>query len=225
MKSRVLQMLSHWRDVFYNKYYPLTIINRNKCRSRNKKHDFTLLAGNCMGGYIYHQLGLKFSSPTINLMIYDDDFFRLVCNPHYYLSLEFTPYTDPQYPNVPSGKLNDVIVHFTHYKSFEEGVNFWNKRKIRIDWNNLYIIAADMRLSDEQIAAYANVKCKKLVVFTSKKYDFPYCLHIKRFDGQPHVGPYIGKTYQGKWIFEQFFDYVGWLNSDDLVAQHFSLEE
>lgn len=223
--NKILDVLSHWMDVFYNKYYPMTIINRIRCRMRNKNKKFSLLVGNCLGGYVYHQLGLKFNSPTINLMIYDDDFLKIVSNPSYYLSQEFTPFIDSEYPNVPSGKLDDVIIHFTHYKTIEEGSEYWNKRKKRINWDNLYIIAADMRLSEEQIKAYANVKCKKLVVFTSKKYNYPYCLHVKKFEGKPHVGTYIGKTCMGKWEFERFFDYVGWLNSDDPIAQHFSLEK
>lgn len=165
--NKILNMFFHWMDVFYNKYYPMTIINRTRSRKRNKNKNFSLLVGNCLGGYVYHQLGLKFNSPTINLMIYDDDFFKIVSNPSYYLSQEITPFVDPDYPNVPSGKIDDVIIHFTHYKTVEEGEKYWNKRKKRINWDNLYIIAADMRLSEEQIKAYANVKCKKLVIFTS----------------------------------------------------------
>lgn len=50
--------ITHFKDVLFNKYYPPTIINRIQSRARNKNRDFTLLAGNCTGGYIYHQLGL-----------------------------------------------------------------------------------------------------------------------------------------------------------------------
>lgn len=223
--NAIFDKIRHWKDVFYNRYYLLTIVNRNRCRARNKNKDFTLLTGNCLGGYIYHQLGLRFNSPTINLMIYDDDLFKIVSDPHHYMSQDFVSYLDSEFPNIPSGKLDDVVIHFTHYKTVNDGIKYWNKRKERINWDNLYIITADMNLTEEQIAAYANVKCKKLVIFTSKKYDYPYCLHVKRFEGQPHVGSYIGKTYRGKWIFELFFDYVGWLNSEDQVAQHFSLEK
>ena len=127
--NKIIKVLFHWMDVFYNKYYPMTIINRIRSRKRNKNKNFSLLVGNCLGGYVYHQLGLKFNSPTINLMIYDDDFLKIVSNPSYYLSQELTPFVDSDCPNVPSGKLDDVIVHFTHYKTVEEGVNSWNKRK------------------------------------------------------------------------------------------------
>lgn len=217
--------VSHWVDVLFNKYYPLTILNKIKCKKRLENKDFSLLVGNCLGGYVYHQLGLPFTSPTINLMIYNHHFFKMVSNLDYYLSQNFEPVVDPAFPNVPCAKLDDIIVHFTHYNSVEEGIRAWNKRKIRINKDNLFIITGDTMLTEEQIKLYSNVPCKKLVIFTSKKYDYPYCLYVKQYEGLPHVGSYIGKTLSGKWRFEHFFDYVAWLNLDDAVAQHFSIEK
>lgn len=43
----------HLVDVFYNKHYLPTVINRNKLRKRNTNKEFSLFAGDCMGGYIY----------------------------------------------------------------------------------------------------------------------------------------------------------------------------
>lgn len=223
--KNLYNIISYYKDLIFNKYYPLSVLNRIRSRKRNNNVDFTLMVGNCMGGYIYHQLGVKFKSPTINLMIYDDDFYKMVSNLDYYLKQEFVAYKDPEYPNIPTAKLADIVIHFTHYNSVEEGVLVWKRRQLRINLDNLYIIAADMRLTERQIADYGKVKCKKIVVFTSKKYDYPWCLHVKRFNGQEKMGPYINKTLSGKWLFEEFFDYVGWLNSDDPIAQHFSLEK
>lgn len=64
----------HIVDVIYNKFYPPTAMNRLRAKKRNKNQRFTLLTANCMGGYIYHQLGVGFLSPTINLMILQSDF-------------------------------------------------------------------------------------------------------------------------------------------------------
>ena len=38
-------------------------------RLDNKNDDFTLIARDCIGGILYHQLGLKFLTPTINLFL------------------------------------------------------------------------------------------------------------------------------------------------------------
>lgn len=37
---------------------------------------------------MYHDLGLRFDSPTINLYIYPEDFIKLLKNSHYFLESE-----------------------------------------------------------------------------------------------------------------------------------------
>lgn len=211
--------LSHYVDVLYNKYYPLTIVNRFISKRRNHNKSFTLLCGNCMGGYIYHQLGVGFLSPTINLMMSQIDLFKFCSSIDYYKNCKFI--------EIPSssclvGKLGDITIYFTHYPTFSEGVEKWKKRIARIDYDNLFIIASDRDgMTSEMIRQYGNVKCRKLVIFTSKKYDFPYCLQLDRYKEENEIGNILQKTLYGKWLFEEFFDYVGWLNSNDSVAEHF----
>ncbi len=40
----------HLTDVLYNKFYPLTVLNRMHGMKRNHNNDFSLLCGNCGGG-------------------------------------------------------------------------------------------------------------------------------------------------------------------------------
>lgn len=47
--------------------------DQNAARA-NKNADFTLIARDCVCGVLYHQLGLKFRSPTINLFFTPEDF-------------------------------------------------------------------------------------------------------------------------------------------------------
>lgn len=219
--QKIRHLISHYIDVFYNKYYLPQILFQKKQRRRLINKKFSLLTGNCMGGYIYHQLGLKFSSPTINMMITNKDFVKIIFDQKYYMELNPIPYEDPEYPGVPSALLGDVVLHFTHYKNAEEGIDAWNTRKERIDYDNLYVIISDIDLTEEDIARLQNAPVKKIVVMTSKNYGFDHCLYLPVYEGQPHVGLLIGKTISGKWRFEKYFDFVKWLNSDDKVAQHF----
>lgn len=53
-------------------------------RRRNKNVNPTIISQNCIGGVIYSDLGLKFSSPTINMFIEDNDFVKLAENPRQY---------------------------------------------------------------------------------------------------------------------------------------------
>lgn len=213
--------ISHYLDVFYNKYYPPQIIYRNRQRIRLKNRKFSLLTGNCIGGYLYHQLGLPFLSPTINMMILNQDFKKLILNLEYYLSITPITYEDDKFPDVPSAKIDDIILHFTHYNSSEEGIAAWEKRKRRIDIDNLYVIISDIDLSSKDIEELQSAKVKKIVVMTSKDYNYDYCLYIPAFRGMDHVGDLLGKTISGKWKFERYFDFVGWINSEDSKAQNF----
>ena len=54
-------------------------------RQRLKNKNFSIIAQNCAAGHIYHQLGLKFLSPTINLYFYPEDFIELIKHLPYYM--------------------------------------------------------------------------------------------------------------------------------------------
>lgn len=221
MSTNLKNKISHYLDVFYNKYYPPQVIFRNRQRKRLKNKHFTLLTGNCIGGYLYHQLGLAFTSPTINMMIQNQDFKKLILNLNHYINLVPIPCSDPRYPDVPSALLGDIILHFTHYKSSTEGIEAWEKRKHRIDLDNIYVIISDIDLSKEDIQDLSKVGCRKIVVMTSKDYGLDHCLYIPAYKGRAHVGELLGKTISGKWKFEKYFDFVSWVNSEDPIAQNF----
>lgn len=221
MLNKIKNKIFHYIDVLYNKYYPPQILFRNHQRKRLKNKNFTLLTGNCIGGYIYHQLGLPFSSPTINLMILNRDFKKFILNLKHYLALTPTPFIDTRFPDVPSALLGDIILHFTHYNSSEEGIEAWEKRKKRIDFDNIYIIISDIDLTQNDIKDLMDVNCKKIVVMTSKNYGYEHCLYLPAFEGRDHVGELLGKTLSGKWVFEKYFDFVGWINSRERLAQRF----
>lgn len=77
------------RAKFYN---TIARLNRrridNENRKRLKNHDFSLIASNCNGAFILHDLDIKFLSPTVNLFFFPDDFVRFLENLDFYLSQE-----------------------------------------------------------------------------------------------------------------------------------------
>lgn len=56
----------------------------NMDRKRLIDSDFTIFASNCIGGIIYHNLGLKFLSPTVNLWIEPEDYISMLSDPKDY---------------------------------------------------------------------------------------------------------------------------------------------
>ena len=121
-----------------------------KFRKRNKNQDFTLIARDCIGGVLYHQLGLRFLSPTINLFFVPDDFNRFCLHLEDYINGELTECLDhgESYPvgeltpRDESSSLLPVKIHFMHYETYEEAAAKWNQRKERINWNNLFVISS-----------------------------------------------------------------------------------
>ena len=113
----VSKLGERWRKLFRNKWD----------RSRLKNKNFSIIANTCIAGKIYHDLGLKFLTPTINLYIKPDHFVKFCSNLSYYLNQPISQVTGEY--KYPVGRIDDVYLYFKHYKTFEEGVSKWNERK------------------------------------------------------------------------------------------------
>ncbi len=127
-----------------------------------KSKDFTIICNNCLAGVFYNDLGLKFRSPTINLFMYPSDFVKFCLNLKYYINVELTEVLQEKY-NYPVGKLEDIEIYFMHYKSFQEAKQCWNRRKKRINFDNLFVIMVDRdNCSAKDIENFKKIKYKKI---------------------------------------------------------------
>ena len=66
---------------------------RKKINAENRKRMLgceipTIFSCNCTGGVMYHDLGEKFLSPTVNMYMPCEDFIKFCENYEYYLTLE-----------------------------------------------------------------------------------------------------------------------------------------
>ena len=96
-----------------------------------------------MEGVILNDLGLRFNTPTVNMFFYHYDFFRFVENLDYYLGLELKENLNPKYiPEFyyPVASLGELELHFMHYKSFKEAKLAWDRRKKRINKEDIFIM-------------------------------------------------------------------------------------
>lgn len=114
-------------------------------RRRLKNKTVTIVCNNCIGGVIYHNLGLQFTSPTINLSIHGQDYLEFVKHFKYYQSCPLKEMkTDKNYPVgiiVPKDdEHREVVVHFQHYDSFEQACKKWTERYQRVNWNNILFV-------------------------------------------------------------------------------------
>lgn len=193
---------------------PIAKIRRWHMRKRLKCSAITFLCPDCIGGLLFHDLGLKFMSPTVNLMMIQTDFFKFVMNLDYYLSCELEFYKHDLY-DFPCAHLGDINLHFTHYRTCEEAEYKWEQRKRRIQKNNIYIFLEERDgLKKEQIQALRSLKVKGIVVFTAKEYlDIPYTVYIQKYKNDGKIGNILKRSFlTDSREYERYFDFIKWFN-------------
>ncbi len=126
----------------------------------------SVISQNCIGGVFYHDMGMEFLSPTINLFFYAEDFVRFVINLEEYLQKELKIYWDETYP---VGILGDIPIYFMHYTTCTEAKKKWEERMKKISLDNIVIIATDRNgFSEELFEQWKKISYPK-VLFTSQK--------------------------------------------------------
>ena len=132
-----------------------------------RKNPPSIIACNCWGGYTYHNLGLPFTSPFINMYESDEDYIKIIENLDKYMNEELE-LIDMQYYSLsksdyPVVRCGDVKLNFLHYSSFEQAKHCWEKRKKRINWNNLFVM---MYTKNPEIAErFSKLPYKKKICF------------------------------------------------------------
>lgn len=110
----------------------------------------TFISQNCIGGILYHDLGMQFLSPTVNTFIPEPGFVKMVLNLRYYMEQELVMHWGEEYP---IGTIDDAEIHFMHYSTCKEAKESWNKRKARINWDKIFVIATDRNKFDDVVFA------------------------------------------------------------------------
>jgi uncharacterized protein (DUF1919 family) len=162
----------------------------NKTHIRKlKNNNFSLIASNCNGAFILHDLGLRFNSPFVNLWMMPDDFIRFLSNIDYYLSCEMTFIEEPDV-SYPIGVLDDVRIHFQHYATNEMAKEKWIERTKRINFNNLFIMFTDRDgCSYQNLCDFEALPYKNKIVFTHIPYpEFQSAYYLKGWESEVSVG-------------------------------------
>lgn len=157
-------------------------------KMRLKNRSFTIISNNCWGGFVYQKFGLPYQSPTVGCGILDDHYFKFCSNLRYYLSQELVfidPKTSLDYKkrkqrygreiDYPVGRLDDVEIWFTHYKTREDAKEKWIRRCNRINFSNL-LIKWSKRNSDSEsgIDEFLELPYQHKIAFVSPDISFKH---------------------------------------------------
>ncbi len=185
---------------------------RKKNRLKNK--DFSIIASNCNGTFMYYDMRIRYLTPTVNLVIEMNDFVKLAENLEAYKEKEIVKLeSDVPYP---TGMLDDIKIMFMHYPTFEEGVEKWNERKKRINWENLFIVGTEKDgCTYETIQRFDRLPYENKVIFTHIEYpEFSSAYYIEGFEERDEIGVltnYKEQFWKRRYLDD--FDYVNFLNS------------
>ena len=190
-----------------------------KMRKRRKlQGQPTIIASNCVGTMIYYDMGIPWTTPTINLMIPMPDFIKFVKNLRWYMEQELCFLEEPGALEYPVARLGDIRIYFVHYESAEEAAEKWNVRKKRIDWDNLFIMGCEKDgCTYETLREFDCLSYDHKVIFTKTDYaEFRSAFYIEGFEECQELGTITNfKNQFRKRRYLDDFDYISFLNDKD----------
>lgn len=188
-------------------------IDRNN-RSKLINQKVSIVASTCNGGVIYHDLGLQYRSPFINLWIEPDDFIKLLSDLRGYLSYDLQFIGKEGIP-YPVAVLKDIYIYFQHYKTEEEAETCWRRRLKRMDYDNIAVFFTDRDgCTYETLKRFDNLPYERKIVFTHADYpELESAYYYDCFSEEQEVGvltEYSNDKLKIRYLDE--YDYVTLLN-------------
>jgi uncharacterized protein (DUF1919 family) len=140
----------------------------------------TIISNNCIGGFLYQKYGIKYYSPTVGLQFSQEDFVQFCFDLEHYLNRDLEESSDKKQRSFtalgggdidfPVGKIDDIVIYFQHFKTFEEAKRKWEIRKKRINYKCLFFIfVAYDNTSIETLKKFESLKIGHKIIITNKK--------------------------------------------------------
>lgn len=145
-------------------------ILENPCFDIEKYDDLhknppSIISSTCFGGVTCHDLDLPFMSPFVNLAVKLEEFYKMLDNLKSNMDtpIQQKMITDKniKFPvGILDNGFNHTEIHFNHYKSFDEAQTAWNRRKERINYENIFVTA--ILWNEESLESFLNIKYNKV---------------------------------------------------------------
>lgn len=177
----------------------------------------TILSDDCGGGYIYHRLKLRFTSPLINILWRKDSYCKFMTDPLFYFMQPLELHTEGNvrenvYPVGTLGEGNRQIrLEFVHARSFDEARNLWDKRKKRVNKDRIFVMlgldGTDLN-KEKYLKEFEKVPFPK-ICFYSGKTTVKDVVYLSRFEWRCYQGNRMTSV--------KYTDYarnVDWLSKD-----------
>ena len=158
LKRKLNKILIKTKEKIENFFYEA---KRYFVKRSVKNRGFSIISNNCWAGKVYQYLDMPYLSPTAGLYFFAPDYIKFVSDLRRYLDtpLRFiNPEESKYYEEIrkrnqtdkPIGILDDVEIVFLHYKTKEEAEEKWNRRRERVNYNNIILKFSRMDLCTEK---------------------------------------------------------------------------
>ncbi|MBR2732374.1 MAG: DUF1919 domain-containing protein [Clostridia bacterium] len=189
-------------------------LERKRKKLKNKTP--SILANNCNGGIIAHDLGLPFNSPLVNAGMYAPYYIQFLQNIEYYLAQPLVRIEDDK-DGWFVAQCDDIQILLGHTRTYEEAVENWERRKKRFNPDNMYVVFCDkMDCTYDIIKAFDALPITHKVIFTHKPYpEFKSACYMPGFEEQGEVGvlsDWKPGFWKRRWLDD--FDAVSFLNGE-----------
>ncbi len=202
-------------------------IRINHLRIRNK--NISIISNNCIGAAIAGSCRLCYNSPTVNLQIMPEDYVEFCVNLKDYLSedlIEVGSFSKcelekveklygitPEQCGFPFGKIGGVLIAFQHYKSFEDALDCWNRRKQRVFSADIikHVFIVDERYKKEA-EEFDKADLTGSLLFTNNFDYHSYNVQTRRVD-TPSGVHFMKQNGMVKSYYEKAYNVVKYLNS------------
>lgn len=190
-------------------------------RSKLKNKDFSIISNNCVGGFIYKKFGLSYLTPTVGTFFYSEHYIKFLSNFEYYIRQPLKFISVAKYPgstaslnkkHYPIGLLgDDVEIHFMHYKTREEALEKWTRRRDRMNFNNLFFIYSDRdSFKEDFLDTYEKLPFERKIFFSSKpRANRKSVVYVQDYEKDFQVGE---SEHNGK--YQKYIDIIKWLNGE-----------
>lgn len=147
-----------------------------------KNKDFTIISNNCYGGIVSRNFGLPYNSPTCGTFFFSKEYIKFLKGLKEHLNAELEEikveeslYKDTLMPkygkDLVLGKVLDSEIVFLHYKTFDEAKEKWDRRKARVNWDNLIIKYNDQnKFEIEDYYEFEKLPFQHKIFFTANKW-------------------------------------------------------
>lgn len=190
-----------------------------------------VISNNCYSGQVYQNYKLPYASPFAGMFLYGPCYLKLLKNLEHYLQQPLQFIETSRYPDRPKtypvALLDDIELHFSHYKTEAEAAEKWYRRTKRLleisDPDRYFFILSDReRVDADLIREFHQLPWHHKLSFGARA--------IEGLTPQQHIQ--VFKQYyrdrkrvlNGKKLFKisfLYYDVIRWFTTGEIIRTRF----